>query len=584
MMNINDYYIKELEALRTLGKEFSQRNPGLASFLLEEGQDPDVERLLEGFAFLTGRLRQSMDREFPEFTHALVGLLWSNYLKPIPSYTIIEFTPEINMEENKLIEKNTKLFGYSNEHRVDCSFQTSYDVELLPLRIDKVEYFSNGFSSTIEIDIAMTSQGSLLDLDISKLRFYLGGSNRISEELYLYLNRFIESIKILVGQDDDRVELKLKNDTLLAVGFGEDENILPKQETLFQGYMLIQEFFCYKDKFKFIDILGFDKLKEVSPNILETNKSFRIKIELKRELELSNKLNQNNFRLFCTPAINIFKTDAVSFSKSNQEEEYQVALSQDSQSEIYSILKVKGWATNQNRYQEFLPFELFEHTEQKQSYYSKRVKLSDDNKRVKSFIRFAPEIDQQSYLNKKMTISIEVLATDKNIPSTLGLGAINRFDSSSTVSNVSIKNITTPSKSFLPPIQGDFLWRIISNMSLNYLSLENIKTFRTLLESYDFIGFSDSLQRKHTQSMLLGLTDISFRPMEILHQGFPIRGIEVTLEMNPDRYASFGEAYLFASIINEFLILYNSINSFHRFKVKIDRKDIFVWRPKLGQG
>jgi len=582
-MNINDYYTKELEALRTLGEEFSKRNPGLASFLSEKGQDPDVERLLEGFAFLTGRLRQSIDREFPEFTHSLTQLLWSNYLQPIPSYTIVEFTPEINMEERELIAKDTKIFGYGDEHRVDCTFGTSYDVELLPLRVDNVEYFSSGFSSTIEIDISMSSQGSLLDLDMSRLRFYLGGSNRISEELYLYLNRFVEKIKLSVGEDDNRVELALGSDAVSAVGFEEDENILPKKDTLFQGYMLIQEFFCYRDKFSFIEMSGFEKLRGLPKDILETNKSFRIKIELKRELELSKKLNINNFRLFCTPAINIFKTDAVPFSKSNQEEEYQVVLSQESQGEIYSISKVEGWATNQNRYQEFLPFELFEHTEQKQRYYSKRVKLSPDNKRVNTSIRFAPEIDQESYLNRKMTISIEVLATNKNIPSTLELGAINRFDSSSTISNVSFKNITTPSKSFLPPIQGDFLWRIISNMSLNYLSLNSIKTFRSLLESYDFIGFSDSLQQKHTKSMLLGLTDISFRPIEMLHRGFPLRGIEVTLEINPDRYASFGEAYLFASMINEFLTLYSGINSFHRFKVKIDRKGIFVWRPKLGQ-
>ncbi|SFV51328.1 Protein ImpG/VasA [hydrothermal vent metagenome] len=579
-MNINDYYTKELEALRTLGEEFSQRNPGLASFLSEKGQDPDVERLLEGFAFLIGRLRQSMDKEFPEFTHALTGLLWSNYLQPIPSYTIIEFTPEINMMQRELIKKDTKLFGYSDEHRVDCSFKTSYDVELLPLKVEKVEYFSSGFSSTIEIDIAMTSQGSLLDLDMDKLRFYLGGSNHISEELYLYLNRFIENITLIVGEADERVECTLGNDTISAVGFGKNENILPKKETIFQGYMLIQEFFCYRDKFSFIDISGFDKLKRVSK---ENSNSFRIKIELKRELELSKKLNTNNFRLFCTPAINIFKTDAIPFNKSNQEEEYQLILSQDGQSEIYSILKVEGWAMKQNKYQEFLPFGLFKHTEQKERYYSERIKLSEDNKRINTFIRFSPELDQKSYLNRNMTISTEVLATNKNVPSKLNLGSINRFDSSSTISNVSVKNITTPSKSFLPPIQGDFLWRIISNMSLNYLSLNNIKTFRTLLESYDFIGFSDSLQQKHTNSMLLGLSNISFRPSEMLHQGFPLRGIEVTLEMNPDRYASFGEAYLFASMINEFLILYDSINSFHRFKVKIDRKGIFIWKPKIGQ-
>ena len=584
-MNINDYYTREIQSLRTVGKEFSKRNPRLASFLSEEGQDPDVERLLEGVAFLTGRLRQSMDKEFPEFTHGLTQLLWSNYLKPIPSYSIIEFTPEITMEKKSLIRKGTKLFGYSDEYETDCPFTTNYEVTLLPLRVDRVEYFSNGFHSTIELDIEITTHHSLIDLEMDRLRFYLGGDSRNSEELYLYLNRYVEKIELLIyGEDDSITKLILDENVISPVGFKENENMLPKEKAVFQGYTLLQEFFCYREKFNFIDISGLDKLKVVSEKILENSHKFGLKIELKREFELSKKLDIENFRLFCTPAINIFKTDAIPFSKTHKEEEYEVIVSQNrTQSEIYSILKVSGWQTNHNRQQEFLPFGLFEHTEKNQEYYTTRIKLSDDNKRIKTFLRFKPSIEQLNYLNQKMTISVETLATNKDIPTTLRLGDIKRLDASSTLSHLSFKNITTPSKSFLPPIQGDFLWRIISNMSLNYLSLNSINTFRVLLESYDFIGFTDSLRQKHTKSMLLGLTNISFKPSEMLYKGLPIRGIEVTIEMNPDRYASLGEAYIFSSLINEFLALYNNINTFHHFKVKIDKKGIFVWRSKLGQ-
>ncbi|MDU3889721.1 MAG: type VI secretion system baseplate subunit TssF, partial [Serratia liquefaciens] len=42
----------------------------------------DVERLLEGFAFLTGRLRQKLDDELPELSHSLMHLLWPNYMRP----------------------------------------------------------------------------------------------------------------------------------------------------------------------------------------------------------------------------------------------------------------------------------------------------------------------------------------------------------------------------------------------------------------------------------------------------------------------------------------------------------------------
>lgn len=90
----NKYFQDELAAVRELGKEFAEKNPRLAPFLSVREQDPDVERLLEGFAFLTGRLRQKLDDELPELSHSVMSLLWPNFLKPVPSMSIIQFKPD----------------------------------------------------------------------------------------------------------------------------------------------------------------------------------------------------------------------------------------------------------------------------------------------------------------------------------------------------------------------------------------------------------------------------------------------------------------------------------------------------------
>ena len=74
------YYQEELSFLRELGKEFSLAHPAAAHFLTEAGSDPDVERLLEGFAFLTGRIKpgQPMLTEALVLTLLCVGLaLWA---------------------------------------------------------------------------------------------------------------------------------------------------------------------------------------------------------------------------------------------------------------------------------------------------------------------------------------------------------------------------------------------------------------------------------------------------------------------------------------------------------------------------
>ena len=69
------YYERELTFLRQLGAEFAERYPKIAGRLvLEEDkcEDPHVERLIEAFAFLAGRIHRKLDDELPEITEALL--------------------------------------------------------------------------------------------------------------------------------------------------------------------------------------------------------------------------------------------------------------------------------------------------------------------------------------------------------------------------------------------------------------------------------------------------------------------------------------------------------------------------------
>lgn len=586
-MKINDYYTQELYTLRTLGKKFSEQNPSLSSFLAEKGQDPDVERLLEGFAFLTGKLRETMDKEFPELTHGMTQLMWANYLQPLPSYTIVSFKPEQGRLENEVVPKETTLLSYSHQYQVECPFLTNYEVELHPISLDNINYFINGYSSTIELDFSVTSGGRLDNLSLETLRFYLGGSEFVSQELHLFLSRYVSGIEVSIPNLDSKgVIFTLEKNAISSVGFDEKENILPKQQNVFHAYVLMQEYFCYRDKFNFIDIKGFERLKKIKKDILENQNHFRVSIHFDRHLTISDDLKLENFQLFCTPAINIVKTESVPLRKTHKDEEYEISAAELDleHTEVLSIEKVVGWADNEKEYTDFLPFGSFEHAKFNQEFFWTKVKLTEDNKRLRTFIRFAPNtIEHDEVLQKSMVVTVDILATNKDIPSTLRLGDVNKFHSSSKVSNIEVRNITIPSRSYLPPIEGDFLWRLISNMSLNYLSLDNITTFRTLIQAYDFPGINDTFKHRKTESILRGLQSISYKTSEMIYKGLPIRGIETTIELDPDRYSSLGEAYIFSNVLNDFLTLYCNLNTFHRLEVKVDRHEVFTWDARLGQ-
>src|SRR6266404_676256 len=90
------YYERELLFIRQLSQDFARQYPGAAGRLLLEpsdgrSTDPHVERLIESFALLTGRIQHKLDDEFPELTDALLSVLYPHYLAPIQSMSILQF-------------------------------------------------------------------------------------------------------------------------------------------------------------------------------------------------------------------------------------------------------------------------------------------------------------------------------------------------------------------------------------------------------------------------------------------------------------------------------------------------------------
>lgn len=585
-MVFNNYYKEELTSLRSLGSEFSKKNPGLSTYLSKEGQDPDVERLLEGFSFLTGRLKQQLDQELPEVAHTLVQLLWPNYVRPIPSYSIIQYEPIKNSVNNVKVKRDTEVLSRNNSDSTQCKFRTTYDTIVMPLDLVDVDYFIHGKKSSLELKMNMTTSGTLVDIIFNNLRIYLSGSKFIAQDLYLFLTKYIEKIEITLEDEEEKsiFDINLDSKSMVPVGFNSLETMTPYPLNVFDGYILLQEFFCFRDKYLFVDLLNLNKISDISEEILSKSRSFKIKIQFSKRFLHAETLKKEHFSLYCTPVINLFETDTVPIRKNQEQDEFLIIPSEldKNHSEIFSIEKVRGWISSKNIYQDYLPFESFEHLDDDNEYYSSRIKLSIDGERTNTYLRFASTNMEDSLTKTNATVSVKILCTNRDLPYSLLLGDICVANALSNTENLSFKNITIPSESYPPPIAGDFLWRIISNMSLNYLSLDNIKSFRTILETYDFFGAYNIKQKEKTQMNLKGLESISYKTCEMIDKGLPIRGIHVFLKIDPSKFSCLGEAYLFCSILNEFLALYSNINSFHKLTVDMQNKEIYEWPAKLG--
>ena len=196
-MSFNHYYQSELTALRQLGKRFAERSPALAPFLGQSGRDPDVERLLEGFAFLTGRLRQKLDDELPELTHSLMHLLWPNYMRPLPAFSMLQFDPLKRPGPALPVPRHTPVESKAIQG-VTCRFRTAFATEVQPLALNGLDYSVKGDGALLSLRLAMSADGHLGDLDLKQLRLHLAGERYISQLLYLSLLRHLGGIQLVL--------------------------------------------------------------------------------------------------------------------------------------------------------------------------------------------------------------------------------------------------------------------------------------------------------------------------------------------------------------------------------------------------
>lgn len=591
-MSFNRYYQSELSALRQLGRRFSERNPALAPFLAEAGQDPDVERLLEGFAFLTGRLRQKLDDELPELTHSLMHLLWPNYMRPMPAFSILQFDPLTHAGPGVLVARDTPVESACvNGER--CRFRTCYATQVLPLRLSALDYNQQGERALLSLSLVMSAEGNFGGCALDRLRLHLAGDRYISQGLYLSLLRHLEGIELvplgsdghaITGADGQVLSLRVGADQVQPVGFSEDQALIPYPQNTFRGYRHLQEYFAFPDKYLFVDVGGLEVLQRLPAEVLKQVHAVKLCFALRSQCREAQPPTLDNVKLYCTPIVNLFKHDAVPIRLDGKQDEYLLIPGEYARANacVFSVDKVTGWRPGGLGYQAYVPFESFEHDGDTDvsacpPSYSVRQRASAQHAGLDTWLGFG-----NGQGDAQETLSIELTCTNHNLPRQLQAGAINQ-PCEQTPEGLSFRNICVPSASFAPPLDQDFLWRLISNMSLNYLSLSDIKALKVILETYDLPRYHDRQARKVSQRKLGALRSISHTAVDRLHRGMPFRGLRVDLSIDTQGFLGQGEAFVFASVLNEFFALYASLNAYHELRVISTQGDVYLWPPRMGQ-
>ena len=613
------YYNTELQHLRELGGEFAKEYPKIAGRLgLEEFEcaDPYVERLLEGFSFLTARLQLKIDHEYQKFTQHLLEVVYPHFLAPTPSMSVVQFVPdptEGSLSEGLVIEKDTALRSNTGrDQRTACEFRTRQTTTLWPLSVDQAQFLpTRGDVSALGIRVPPETRSGLRlkfrasaglkmgEIQLDELEFYLKGSgdgvSRMMEQLHACCLGFEarsshEGQTRSVRQPPEMVEMP---------GFISDEAMLPYGYRSFQGYRILQEYFAFPERFRFTRLKGLaGALRESESEVFEVILFFSRSAEV-----LDNSMDSDNFLLFCAPVINLFPRhcDRIHVSAGNTDLHLIPDRTRPMDFEVHSILEAKGYKAGASEPRHFKPFYWSHDTSSARSetaFFSQRReprKLSARQTRNgtrSSYVGsevFINIVDGRNapYSEELKQVAVKALCTNRDLPLHMPVQGDNDYSLLEGAPVLAIRNVSGPTSPRPRFARGDAAWRLLSHLNLNYLSLLNDQegngaaSMRETLELY--ADLSDASLRRQIEGVAAIKAESVVRRLPLSGPMTAGRGIRIDLTLDETCFEGAG-IFLLGRVMREFLARYASINSFTETRIlSTDRGEIVRWPIQTGR-
>lgn len=614
------HYESELAFMRDMGGEFASAYPKIAARLGMEGLevlDPYVERLLEGVAFLSARVQLELELQYPAFTANLLEIIYPHYLAPTPSMMVAAFQPDIGnsaVKDGFVLPRHTQLRARTVEGgQTSCVFRTAADVTLWPIEISEVEYIDSrgglvaaGVSRKTEaragIRLRLKRSDGLKIAAMSMDRLVVHLNSQAGNAWTLHELIAAESVGLVGRATDRRADwtLELPKGRVEPRGFGPDEALLPTPARSFDGYRLLQEYFAMPERFHFVELCGLQPALKKAPD-----GDVDIYILLKEgNKDIGEGLSVASFLLHAVPAINLFprRFDRAHVTTADTEQHITVNRTAPLDYEIYSIDEVIGISGEGKDDVHFKPFysasDLTAAGDTHPAFYTIHRKMRQRSERERlrgvrtSYLGaevYLSLVDgQQAPYGADITqLAVRGLCTNRDLPMLLATAGKDVFDLPEGGPVLSVSTPVAPTRPRPTMAQADTAWRLISHLSLNYISIADnpehgAEALRELIGIYAPVG--DRVISKQLE----GVVDISSRPIvrrladEVLSTA--VRGLEITLTFD-DSFFEGSSAYLLGSVLERFFRKHVTINSFTETVLRTQQRgEIARWRPAAGLG
>ncbi len=596
------YYNRELRSIRKLAGEFADAYPKVAARLRitpEAVDDPYVERLLEGVAFIAARVQQRLDDELPEFSETLLDMLAPQLLSPVPSMTTLKVHSPPDAQGPVKVPRG--LMVETEPVRGEpVRFTTCHDVTVWPLAVEAVRLSGlpivapanprvQGAMAVLRLTLRVTTpEVTFARLGLDRLRLHLRGVGAQPALLHELLCTSTLGVALADSPVDPRPTL-LGPEALQPAGFAAEEAALPWPSRSFAGYRLLTEWFAFPEKFLYLDLSGLE-----ARTLLQDSDKLDVFIYLSRAMpELERMLGAEDIALGCTPAVNLFPQRCEPIALDGTQSEWMVVpdARRPGALEIYAVDGVRE-SRPDGRRRAVLPFYRLGRVEQDEAvtaavnYVTFRRGATPPLTGTQTWIELRDEAYDPTQPAEGV-LTVEALCCNRDLPALLPFGAgqprLRVAQGGAPVSMVDC--ISPPTPTLRPRLNDRGAWRLISHLALNHLSVTGGESGASALR--EILRLHDLRDTAETRAALAALVAVETRPGVARvpggRAGAFVRGLDVTLTFDPQAWQAAG-LYPLAQILERFLALQVSVNAFSRTQVALRGRPGLVVRfaPRSG--
>ena len=604
-----DYFLRELEALRLEGAAFAARNPGLAGALdisADGTADPHVERLIEAFAFLTGRIQRNLDHQLPRLASALLDALYPHLTAPIPSLAVAELRVDparARAAHGFRVPRGAELTAETDTGAV-LRFRTTFEVELWPIRIDAVDRpdpaqlaFLDGRSdvrAVLRLRLAALGGERFADLAPGKLRLRLAAPLAMATVLYETLSTRTREIWALdpvaggapvpLADRADGPARRLTKAAVVPVGFAPEEAALPHPPTAHHGHRLIQEYFTFPDKFLFLDITGLDAAAGAAEGGW-----LDLALVIDAAPDELAAAEGGNLRLGAVPIVNLFSrvSEPIRIDHARIEQLVAPDARLERSTEIHSIRRVTLARVEpgaDNRLAPFFGFADAETGDEAVGWIARRAPCRrPDMQGSDIFIAFRDKGFAPAGPGADVAFA-HLTCTNRGLAEQLPAGARLGLEQDAPVEAIVCTSRPTPQAD--PPAAGADLWRLIAHLSANQLAFADGPEALAALRAHLGIYCGPGARSAHRQ--IEGLRGLATRRTarrvgDDAWRGF-CRGVELTATLDEAHFVG-ASGYLFGAVLARFLAVHAAPSVFTELVLQsVQREGEWRrWPPLLGE-